>query len=242
MTNYKNKKKVSIKLEEYVIAQTQLSRRRYFEYLKNGLISVNGTTVNDIKFLLKDTSSKIVVNGQIVKSTLKYEYYLFNKPKGMLSTMSDTNERKCIGDVIRENKLTVSPVGRLDRHTTGLMLLTNDGELSHFLMHPKHSIKKIYRVTLDKEINKSDFSRLIKGVILDDGPLQCYGAELLESNQLEVVITEGRNRIVRRLFEHLGYSVISLKRLSIGPFNLANLKVGELKKISKNQIPKDFIK
>ena len=87
------------------------------------MISVNGTTVNDGKISLKDTSSKIVVNGQIVKSTLKYEYYLFNKPKGMLSTTSDTNERKCIGDVIRENKLTVSPVGRLDRHTTGLAVI-----------------------------------------------------------------------------------------------------------------------
>ena len=232
------KKDKAIKLEEYVITQTQLSRRAYFDLIKKGLVSVDGQQINDIKYELKHSKCVVVVNGEKITKSIKYEYYLFNKPKGMLSTMSDLKDRKCIGDIIKDNKLTVAPVGRLDRHTTGLMILTNDGELSHYLMHPKNNIKKTYRVSIDKPINKADFSRLVKGVILDDGPIVCVSVELLDEMQLNVVITEGRNRIIRRLFDHLGYKVISLKSLALGPFQLSNLKIGELKKISSNQLPK----
>lgn len=232
------KKSESIKLEEYVISQTNLSRRGYFDCLKQGKIKVNGHIISDITHRIQDTKQNVEVDGQMIQKNIKYDYFLFNKPKGMLATMTDTKNRLCIGDIIREQQLTVTPVGRLDRQTTGLMILTNDGDLAHFLMHPKHNISKTYRVTLDQDITKANVNRLLAGIILEDGPVLCVSVELLATNQLHVVITEGRNRIIRRLFQHLGYTVTALKRISIGPVQLATLKSGELKKINRNKLPK----
>ena len=143
---------------------------------------------------------------------------------------------QCIGDLVREKQLTVSPVGRLDRQTTGLMILTNDGNLSYVLTHPKHKVKKIYHVTVDKVLTKVTLTRLIAGVILDDGPIQCDSIEQIEPIAIRICISEGRNRIVRRLFDHLGYHVVNLKRTSIGPLQLGSLKPGELKKITQKQL------
>ncbi|RAP32314.1 hypothetical protein DID76_00495 [Candidatus Marinamargulisbacteria bacterium SCGC AG-414-C22] len=225
-----------IKLEEYVISQSSFSRRKYFELLKQGKVSVDGNPIYDISYELTSMSQKVVVAGKHIAGHVSYRYFMFHKPKGMLSTMSDTNNRSCIGDMIRENNLNVSPVGRLDRLTTGLMILTNDGELAHKLMHPKHHVKKVYNVTLDKVMIKQDYNRLVEGVILEDGPVQCHTVELVAEKTVQVTISEGRNRIVRRLFDHLGYDVQSLKRIGIGSVLLGDLGAGKYKKLSPKQL------
>ena len=223
-------------IESFVSMQSSISRRDLFDFMKAGKVLVNGVLVTNMGTLVNETTDKIQVNGERILRTHKAYYYKYFKPKGMLTTMSDPKGRSCVGDVIRSLKLPLVPVGRLDRHTTGLLVLTNDGHFSQLLMHPSKKIMKQYHLTLDKVLTKNDLNRLLQGVFLEDGPFCFSSVTSLSETEFLVELHEGRNRIIRRAFALVGYDVVHLKRKQLGVIDLKGLKVGDVKPLSKREI------
>ena len=224
-------------LEEYVTSQSHFSRRELLRLLQQKKVFVNETMVSDLKHTIFASVDSVKVDGIYIEYNFDYLYFKFYKPKGVLSTMKDPDGRDCIGNYISQLKKPVSPVGRLDRQSHGLMILTNDGEFSNLLMHPSFKVEKTYYVKLDKKLQKNDYLRLENGLILEDGPIRFSKVSLSRSNiELFVTLSEGRNRIVRRAFEHIGYLVKSLKRENVGIFSLDNMESGQIKQLSKKEI------
>ncbi len=182
--------------------------------IESGEIKVNGEVVKEMGFKVQPTDN--VQYGKKILNREKLVYVLLNKPKDFLTTTDDPEGRKTVMDLVANASTErIFPVGRLDRNTTGLLLFTNDGELAQKLTHPSNGVKKIYQVELDKPITKADFQKVAEGVELEDGKAEVDDVALLgESSQfLGLEIHIGRNRIVRRIFEHLGYDVVSLDRV-----------------------------
>ncbi len=169
-----------------------------------------------------------------------FVYILLNKPKDYITTTEDPQGRKTVLDLIRQATTErVYPVGRLDRNTSGVLLLTNDGDLAQKLAHPSHEIKKIYHVTLDKVLSKGDFDKIVQGVTLDDGPAMvdviAY-ADAKDRSQIGLEIHSGRNRIVRRIFEHLGYDVRGLDRVMYAGLTKKNVQRGKWRLLTEKEI------
>lgn len=227
----------STTLEEYVTSQSNFSRRQLLRLLQQKKVYVNELIVTDLKHPIDANNDSVKVDGTYIEYNFDYLYFKFYKPKGVLSTMNDPDGRDCIGNYINQLQRPVSPVGRLDRQSHGLMILTNDGEFSNLLMHPSFKVDKTYYVKLDKKLQKIDYLRLEKGLILEDGPI-CFSKVSLSRSNIELLVTlsEGRNRIVRRAFEHIGYTVKSLKRESVGIFSLDTMESGQIKQLSKKEI------
>lgn len=162
--------------------------------------------------------------------------YKFNKPKGVITTMDDPKNRSCIAPFLARVPDKVSPVGRLDRDTSGLMLLTNDGVLANQIMHPSFQLSKTYQVGLLSKLTKLDAKRLIDGFFLEDGPVAFDEVGLWDTHTCEVRLSVGRNRIVKRAFDFIGNKVVSLKRLAVGPVLLGTLKSGEVSQLSPSEL------
>lgn len=213
------------------------SRRDAAELVKEGQVKVNDITITEpgYKVLAKD---EVKVNGKKIHLAKNLIYILLNKPKDYITTTDDPQKRKTVLDLIRI-KERIYPVGRLDRNTSGVLLLTNDGELAQQLSHPSHEAKKIYHVTLNKPLDKKDFDKILKGVELEDGPAQvdvlAY-ADAKDKTQLGVEIHSGRNRIVRRIFEHLGYDVKNLDRVMFAGLTKKNVERGKWRFLSEKEI------
>jgi 23S rRNA pseudouridine2605 synthase len=226
-------KSESVSLEVFLSRQTDLARRKVLALLKDGRIKVNGNPVFDLNYGLNLKLDTIQIDSQrISKEMAKTVVYKFYKPKGMLSTCDDPNGRLCLASVLRQLPEAVVPVGRLDRDTTGLLLLTNDGDLAYRLTHPKFECSKRYAVTVDKVLTKAHAQRLLSGVILEDGPARFDTVEWVDLRSFRVSLSEGRNRIIRRMFAHLGYTVTKLHRLSVGPIQLGKLESGKVKRLT----------
>jgi 23S rRNA pseudouridine2605 synthase len=213
------------------------SRRDAAELVKQGKVKVNGEPITDPghKVSAKD---EIRVNGKRVRLAKALVYILLNKPKDYITTTDDPQQRKTVLDLIRI-KERIYPVGRLDRNTSGVLLLTNDGDLSQKLTHPRHEVKKVYHVSLDRPLEKKDFDLVLKGVTLEDGPatvdVLAY-ADPKDRKQLGVEIHSGRNRIVRRIFEHLGYEVKNLDRVMFAGLTKKNVERGKWRFLSEKEI------
>jgi 23S rRNA pseudouridine2605 synthase len=213
------------------------SRRDAAEMVKLGTVKVNGEPVTEPgrKVSVKD---EVIVNGKKVSLAKNLIYILLNKPKDYITTTDDPQSRKTVLDLIRV-KERIYPVGRLDRNTSGVLLLTNDGELSQKLTHPSHEVKKIYHVTLNRPLEKKDFDQVLKGVVLEDGPatvdVLAY-ADIRDKTQLGVEIHSGRNRIVRRIFEHLGYDVKNLDRVMFAGLTKKNVERGKWRFLSEKEV------
>jgi len=213
------------------------SRRDAAELVKLGRVKVNNETVTEPghKVSAKD---EVRVNGKKVSLATNLVYILLNKPKDYITTTDDPQKRKTVLDLIRI-KERIYPVGRLDRNTSGVLLLTNDGELSQKLTHPSHEVKKVYHVTLNRGLEKKDFDRVLKGVDLEDGlasvDVLAY-ADLKDKTQLGVEIHSGRNRIVRRIFEHLGYDVKNLDRVMFAGLTKKNVERGKWRFLSEKEV------
>ena len=225
-----------ITLEEYVTTQTLISRRELLTQLHKEQVLVNEVSVNDICMQIDPDVDSVKVDGAYIEHGFSYLYYRFYKPKGMLSTMDDLKDRECLGDYIRQLQKPLKPVGRLDRQTTGLMILTNDGDLAHKLSHPSFECLKSYECVCDKPITKLDLQRLKKGIFLEDGPVVFNKVNLLNSKTVALAISEGRNRIIRRSFEFLGYQVKQLKRTKVAHLTLEGLNSGHSKELSKADV------
>ena len=226
-------------LNKFIAHAGVAARRDAAEIVKKGQVKVNGKPVTEPGFKVS-TADEIIVNGKKIFLQKNLAYILLNKPKDYITTTDDPQGRKTVLDLTR--KLTrerIYPVGRLDRNTSGVLLLTNDGELAQKLTHPSNEIKKIYHATLDKPLEKKDFDAILKGLVLEDGianvDLLAY-TDLKDKTQIGVELHSGRNRIVRRIFEHLGYDVKNLDRVSFAGLTKKNIERGKSRFLTEKEI------
>jgi len=231
-----------VRLNKYMANAGICSRREADEFIRQGLVKVNGETVTELgtKITCNDT---VEYDDKIVTLERKC-YILLNKPKDCVTTSDDPNGRLTVMDVVKGAcNERIYPVGRLDRNTTGVLLLTNDGDLASKLTHPKYVKKKIYHVWTDKDISEDDMQRIADGIELDDGPIHAdaisYATET-DRNQAGIEIHSGRNRIVRRIFEHLGYHVTKLDRVYFAGLTKKNLPRGRWRYLTQEEV--NFLK
>lgn len=227
-----------IRLNRYISNSGVCSRRKADELILNGEVTVNGEVVKELGFKVK-VSDKIKFQGKLLKPG-NLEYILLNKPKDFITTTDDPLERKTVMDLVRNASTErVYPVGRLDRNTTGLLLFTNDGELADRLAHPRNQVRKIYEVELDKSLNTNDFEKIKEGLELEDGLAKVDTISYLDGKSKKHVGVEihiGRNRIVRRIFESLGYEVIKLDRVVYAGLTKKDLPRGRFRHLTKEEI------
>lgn len=226
-------------LNKFIAHSGVAARRDAADLVKKGLVKVNGKVITEpgYKVLPKD---EVRVNGKKISLQKNLVYILMNKPKDYITTTDDPQGRKTVLDIIKDATTErVYPVGRLDRNTSGVLLLTNDGELAQKLTHPSNEIKKVYHVTLNKPLEKKDFDIILKGVKLEDGPASvdvlAY-ADIKDKTQVGVEIHSGRNRIVRRIFEHLGYDVKNLDRVIFAGLTKKNVDRGKWRFLSEKEV------
>ncbi len=227
-----------IRLNKYLANAGVCSRREADEYIQNGSVKVNGEVVTELgtKVTRKDS---ITFNDQPVSLERKV-YVLLNKPKDTVTTSDDPQGRQTVMDLVRTaSQERIYPVGRLDRNTTGVLLLTNDGDLASKLTHPKYVKKKIYHVWLDKNVSEDDLAKIAAGIDLEDGPIHADAiayANEDDKNQVGIEIHSGKNRIVRRIFEHLGYRVTKLDRVYFAGLTKKNLARGRWRYLTQQEV------
>lgn len=226
-------------LNKYLAHCGICSRRDAADVVRSGKVMVNGTVVTEPGFKIAP-KDEVKYSGKKVYPTKDLVYILLNKPKDYLTTTDDPQNRKTVLDLISQATTErVYPVGRLDRNTSGVLLLTNDGDLAQKLTHPSNEIKKIYAVTLDKPLTKKDFDEILKGVPLEDGmanvDVLAY-TDNADKTQIGVEIHSGRNRIVRRIFEHYGYDVKGLDRVSFAGLTKKNVNRGRWRYLSEKEV------
>ena len=205
-----------MRLNKYIAHCGICSRRQAAEYIKNGLVTVNEKKVMEPGYQVR-SDDKVAYKGKAVSPEDKKVYILLNKPKDVITTLKDERGRRTVMDLLKNRVVErIFPVGRLDRATTGLLLLTNDGDLAKKLSHPSHKVKKIYYVVLDKALSKEHLEEIRLGLELKDGKALVDGIDYVKGeakNEVGVEIHIGKNRIVRRIFEQLGYQVKKLDRV-----------------------------
>jgi 23S rRNA pseudouridine2605 synthase len=226
-------------LNKYIAHSGVCSRRDAADLIKAGKVKVNGELITEPghKVTIKD---EVKVAGKKVNPVADMVYILLNKPKDYLTTTDDPQQRKTVLDLIKQATThRVYPVGRLDRNTSGVLLLTNDGDLSQILTHPSNEIKKVYAVTLDKPLTKQHFEDILKGVPLEDGMVNvdvlAY-TDNTDKTQIGVEIHSGRNRIVRRIFEHFGYDVKTLDRVMFAGLTKKNVNRGKWRFLTEKEV------
>ncbi len=232
----------SMRLNKYIAHAGVCSRREADKLIGTGVITVNGDIVTELGYKVK-RGDKVHMDGQLLIAE-KLQYVLLNKPKNFVTTTDDPQERKTVMDLVsKATNERIYPVGRLDRNTTGLLLLTNDGDLAKKLTHPKHRVRKVYHVFLDKPVTKADMKKISDGIDLEDGKLVVDKISYVENEaankEVGIQIHSGKNRIIRRLFEHLGYEVIRLDRVVFAGLTKKDLPRGKWKHLSKAEL--DFI-
>lgn len=226
-----------IRLNRYIALSGLCSRREADRLIQNGVVTVNDKVVKELGTKVNRFKDVVKVRGKIIKPEPMI-YILLNKPRNVICTVRDERNRRTVIDLVRNaTNVRVYPVGRLDRNTTGVILLTNDGELARRLMHPSFQIPKIYRVRLDRPLTEEDYIKVKKGVTLEDGFFRPDDFYYEPDNDAYVMkIHSGRNRIIRRLFAHLGYEVKRLDRLAFAHLTKKGLKRGEWRFLSQKEI------
>lgn len=229
----------TVRLNKYIANAGICSRREADELIKAGAVSVNGKIITEMGYKVKPGD---VVNygGQTIRQERKV-YILLNKPKDYITTVDDPQKRKTVLDLIKGAcKERVYPVGRLDRNTTGLLLLTNDGDLAKKLTHPSSGVKKIYHVVTDKSVSKQDLIKLTEGLRLEDGFVKADNADYVETanskKEIGIELHSGKNRIVRRMMEHLGYKVVKLDRVVFAGLTKKDLPRGRWRFLTEKEI------
>jgi 23S rRNA pseudouridine2605 synthase len=226
-----------------VLADAGFGSRRACEVLiDQGRVSVNDEVIREQGRRVDPATDLIRVDGMRVTTDQHRVYLALNKPRGMLSTMADDRGRPCVGDLVRDRRDRLYHVGRLDADSEGLLLLTNDGELAHRLMHPSYGVPKTYLVELIGPLPREVGRELRRGVELDDGPASLDSFKVVSSAanrvSVEVVLHEGRNRVVRRMFDAVGHPVQRLVRTQIGSIALGSLRMGKLRHLTQHEIGK----
>ena len=228
----------SVRLNKYIAGSGICSRREADDLIKAGLVSVNGKIVTEmgVKVGPKDI---VKYNGEKVKSE-RLVYVLLNKPKDFITTMRDPHAKRTVVDLTRSAcRERIYPVGRLDKNTTGVLLLTNDGKLTKTLTHPSYNKAKIYQVTLDKSLSKHHFQQILEGIELEDGKIQPDAmsyTDVTDKKRIGIEIHSGRNRIVRRIFEHFGYRIRKLDRVYFAGLTKKGLTRGKWRLLTEKEV------
>lgn len=238
-SSFPNEKTGLMPLNKFIAHAGICGRREAAEIVKQSLVKVNGAVITEPGHKVS-SKDEIKVNGKKIWLAKNLVYILLNKPKDYITTTDDPQNRKTVLDIIgRATPERVYPVGRLDRNTSGVLLITNDGELAQKLTHPSNEVKKVYAVTLNKPLEKKDFDHILKGITLEDGPASvdvlAY-ADINDKTQLGVEIHSGRNRIVRRIFEKLGYDVKNLDRVVFAGLTKKNIERGKWRFLTEKEV------
>jgi 23S rRNA pseudouridine2605 synthase len=215
------------------------SRRAADILIMQGHVKVNDVVVQEMGYKVKDTD-KVLFKGKPIKPVEKLVYYLLNKPRNVLTTSKDERGRKTVIDIIAEKiPERIYPIGRLDRNTSGLLLLTNDGDLTKKLSHPSHKVPKVYQVTLDKNLSLKDLELIRSGITLEDGEIKADSLHYIEGQskrEVQIEVHSGKNRLVRRIFEHLAYEVVKLDRVYYAGLTKKNLPRGRYRPLTHEEV------
>lgn len=227
-----------VRLNKYIASCGLCSRRKADELIKSGAVAVNGKIILELGYLVQP-KDKVFVNKKLI-SPVKHQYYRFYKPAGYITTREDEQGRKTIYDLLPENLFGLKPVGRLDKDSTGLLILTNDGDLINALTHPSVKVPKVYLVTINSSIHRHELEQLANGIELEPGKIAYADIQVLEMDnrhtEMEITLYQGMNRQIRKMFKHIGYEVKTLKRIQHATLTLDGLKRGEYKPIKPIQI------
>jgi len=227
-----------IRLNKYLARAGVCSRREADTFIATGNVSVNGKVVTEMGFKV-DPDDEVRFNGALLRPEKK-AYVLLNKPKNFITTTRDERGRHTVMELIEKaSKSRLLPVGRLDRNTTGLLLFTNDGDLAKKLTHPKHGVSKLYHIFLNKSLRAADLEKIRSGLHLEDGRVKVDEVSFIDSagkTEVGLKIHSGKNRIVRRIFEHLGYDVIRLDRVMFAGLTKKDLPRGHWRHLTKQEV------
>lgn len=229
-----------IRLQKLLAQSGVASRRRCEELMLDGEVEVDGEVVTRLGTKVDPRTAVIRVSGQRLPPLTDHVYLVLNKPRGMVSTMSDPEGRRTLTDLLADRPERLFHVGRLDTDTSGLLLLTNDGDFAHRMAHPSFEVEKTYVAEVTGRVARGTVADLLAGVTLEDGPVRVRRARVIDSTAersiVELVIHEGRNRIVRRLLDHVGHPVRKLTRTRFGPVELGPLKPGQLRDLTTDEL------
>ena len=226
------------RLNKFIASSGLCSRRKADELIEAGKVLVNGKIVKELGFQV-GPKDKVVIDKQLIKPQ-RHEYYKFYKPAGYITTSDDEKGRKTIYDILPKELHHLKPVGRLDKDSTGLLILTNDGELINQLTHPSVKVIKVYTVSVEGKITVNDLETLAKGIEIEKGKIAYAEAMVLDvdknESMLQVVLTQGLNRQIRKMFDYLGHPVVSLKRIQHATIAIEGLKRGQVRMIKASQL------
>ena len=229
----------SVRLQKFISDAGVTSRRKAEELIAAGRVHVNGAPAS-IGQKIDPKHDSVTVDGRKVARRTEYVYLMLHKPRGYVTTMSDEMDRKCVASLLQDADRRVYPVGRLDRDSEGLLLVTNDGRFANAMTHPSRHISKTYRVTVRPEVTDEQITVLTGALMIDGRKTVPADVRLIRSEEgksvLEFVIYEGRNRQIRRLCEEAGLETVRLKRLSIGGVSLGRLRVGEYRALTHEEV------
>ena len=230
------------RLQKVIASYGYASRRKAEDLIRNGKVLVNGKVITELGTKV-ETNDIISIDGVIINKDVKHEYYLLNKPRQVISSVTDKEGRITVTDLINTDA-RIYPVGRLDYDTTGLIILTNDGDFANMLMHPSYEIEKTYVAKLNKILNKDDINKLKKGIVIDNKKVEIKRFKVRKKDNekntsiIELTIVEGRNHIVKRIFESMHIDVMKLSRVGYAFLTLDGLKSGEYRQLSIKEIKK----
>lgn len=227
-----------VRLNKFIANSGVCSRREADTLIQAGVVTVNGEVVTELGTKVNIYKDEIKFNGEKLKGEEKV-YLVMNKPKGYVTTASDPHAEKTVMDLLKGCRYRVFPVGRLDKNTTGVLMFTNDGEIAERLTHPSYDKKKIYQVSLNKPLEQEDFDKILAGVVLSDGEVRADELEYIDADdhrKLGIEIHSGKNRIVRRIFESLGYEVKALDRVYFAGLTKKGLKKGEWRQLTEGEV------
>ncbi len=230
--------KEEVRLNKFIANSGICSRREADNFILAGVVTVNGEVVTELGTKINITTDDVRFNGERVKGEAKV-YIVMNKPKGYVTTSSDPHAEKTVMDLLKGCPSRVFPVGRLDKNTTGVLMFTNDGEIAEKLTHPSYDKKKIYQVSLDNKLKGEDYDKILSGVELTDGVIAADALEYIEDDdhrKIGIEIHSGKNRIVRRIFESLGYEVKALDRVYFAGLTKKGIKRGGWRYLTEGEI------
>jgi len=229
-----------MRLQKYLALAGIASRRKSEELIAAGLVKVNGETVVELGFKVDPGVDLVHYEGKIVKVEEEKVYYKLYKPVGYITTSNDQFGRPNVVDIIKDTNYRIYPVGRLDYNTSGLLILTNDGDLTNKITHPKHHVEKTYVVSVNRRVSDDDIKKLTDGIDIGGYVTRECKAHVISEERsgaiVEITISEGKNRQVRKMFEIIGNPVVTLKRIKIGRITLDSLKDGEYVRLTESEL------
>jgi 23S rRNA pseudouridine2605 synthase len=232
-----------VRLNKFLASCGVCSRRKADEHIENGDVKVNGKVIVEMGFKIDPNKDSVIFKRKKVQPQKDFTYIILFKPRNFITTLNDPHGRPTILDLVPKkiSKMHIFPVGRLDWNSEGLIILTNDGDFAQKILHPKQEIPKTYEVKVEGEVLDKDIQKLLRGVSLEDGKAKALDVKPFKKSStgshtwLRITVTEGRNRLIRRMLERLGHSVMRLRRVSIGRLKIGQLRAGEWAYLNESQ-------